>query len=446
MAKICSKRSGHQLEPETVSAILKAACQNGHYELFHAVGSCHQGNLPLSFVDWVREWLSALPDADRAEKYEKWIPELVKAYPSVADRVGFFDRMSKPTGDASAPDAALTNQPWAQDLLRQSIQKSLETTSTPTEEEGSAIVTAVFNLNDTWPKTSALLTSIFDHFPKPEAIAFLLAFLSQLKTLETKAGLPNPEILELRRNLSSRVFNHERTPSKIVTGVETEYTRAHWPEVSSDALSEFLCDLRDLSTDRESLLQPVIEQISAQHATFSEIEMRDFWMLVLCKLIEILVARSVPLNTPLYQQLTRQFIAHFDDQTLGPCPHAGINPRCAQLECTCDDCEKVNEFLRDGSQNQKAEFRLKDREAVRHLVHEIDQSRARCSQEVDEWISSRTVIVKKYGTLEEDVAEWKMQRKFFYQELFRDIKKEHLESLLGAEETARLRSLAELAQ
>ncbi|WAR63369.1 hypothetical protein PtB15_18B453 [Puccinia triticina] len=94
----------------------------------------------------------------------------------------------------------------------------------------------------------------------------------------------------------------------------------------------------------------------------------------------------------------------------------------------------------------EAEFRLKDREAVRHLVHEIDQSRARCSQKVDEWISSRTVIVKKYGTLEEDVAEWKMQRKFFYQELFRDIKKEHLESLLGAEETARLRSLAELAQ
>ncbi|EFP85944.1 uncharacterized protein PGTG_11700 [Puccinia graminis f. sp. tritici CRL 75-36-700-3] len=443
MAKLCRRRSGNRMQSETIIVILKAALQHAHYELFHAVATRHQGELPVSFADWSKEWINTLPEVDRADRYQRWIPLLIDAYPSMAKRTEFFERISQQkTDDSSVPDAVLTSQPWAQNLFRQSITNLLETTTKPAEEEGGAIVSSIFNLNDTWESTSTFLTSIFDRFLKVEGIAFLLGFLSQLKTLGTAAQYPISNTVELRRKLSLRLFNGERTPADIFTGVESEDMEDAPPEpaVCERALAGFFCDLYDLSADGTNLMEPFIEQINARCTTFSEAEMTEFWMPFLYQLISGLASRSVPLNTPLYQQLTRQFLQHYEEKCIGPMPHAGINTQSPQVSCRCADCKKLNKFLQDGSE-RVIQFKVAQKRR-QHLAKKIDETSISCSHETQHFGSPLTLLVKKCRTLDEEINKWKSDRKFHYLRVCRSIKQEHLENLLGVEEAARLQSLS----
>ncbi|KAA1088992.1 hypothetical protein PGT21_003204 [Puccinia graminis f. sp. tritici] len=444
LADLCKKQSNKPLPPGTIRNILKASFQHSHFALFQAIAGLHQGHLPLDFFDWAKEWLQTLPDVDRAEKYQQWYPSLIHSFPSVADRISIIEKVSNPTSNIAPLDGAPTSKAWVQDLTRQCVTKLLEDNIIPTAADGNAIVSAVFNLNETLTNTSALLTSIFDRFPQPEAVAFLLGFLSQLKTLaEGVAHFPTLENVELRKNLSSRVFNRQRTPSNIITRARGKSASEIGQVVTPRALAKYTCDLNSLSTDTANLLEPFVQQINEHCPNFTAEDMQKLWMPFLYRLIPSLVSRSIQLNKPCYQQLARQFIKRLSDTTLGTCPNPDIISRQSpQVRCTCIDCTELNKFLRNPSQ-RVCRFNATRSERF-HLHQRIEGANIDCTHVTDRTGYSETLVVTKRSTLQDEVKGWKKRQKELYLSICNNMQPDHLESLVGPQEAANLRKLAGL--
>jgi hypothetical protein len=125
-------------------------------------------------------------------------------------------------------------------------------------------------------------------------------------------------------------------------------------------------------------------------------------------------------------------------------PQAGINTQSPQVSCRCADCKKLNKFLQDGSQ-QVIQFKVAQN-IRKHLAKKIDGNSISCSHETQHFGSPLSLLVKKSHTLEEEINKWKSNQKFHYLRVCRSIKQEHLKSLLGVEEAARLQSLSALGK
>ncbi|KAH9473778.1 hypothetical protein Pst134EA_000846 [Puccinia striiformis f. sp. tritici] len=415
MAKLCEHQSTSYLYPEALNDTLKVALQNSHSELFKLARPRHSGQLPVTFFDWAKKWLYTLSDVDRAEKYQTWIPSLIQKYPCVADRVEIIEKLLTAPGDVALPNSGVTSTPWAQCLTRECVTKLLETTKIPSAAEGSAIVSAIFNLKETWMATSTHLSSIFDRFPQGEAIAFSLGLISQLNILRKAASFPISDTTELCRKLSSRVFDDKRTPSDIITAMQ------------------------------KNCLSHLSNRLT-YCAKFSADDIREFWIPFLRKPIPALASRSVLLNTPFYQQLARQLLKHLYEDVIVPCPHEGINPVTLQVECSCTDCKALNLFLQTGSQ-KVARFKV-DNEATHHQIHLMKEFKIPCNNELVqvEYSSRQKLLVTKIYTLEKQIENWKEYQNQHYVNFTDDIQEEHLETLLGSQNAARVRSLAGLGE
>ncbi|KAI9600939.1 hypothetical protein H4Q26_000733 [Puccinia striiformis f. sp. tritici PST-130] len=371
MAELCEHQSTSYLYPETLNDILKVALQNSHSKLFKLAQARQSGQLPVAFFDWAKKWLYTLSDADRAEKYQTWIPSLIQKYPCVADRVEIIEKLLTAPGDVALPNSGVTSTPWAQCLTRECVTKLLETTKIPLQQKGAQLCL-------------------------PSSISRRRGWIGNICPLAC-----------LRR--------HE------------------------DAL-------RHHYRNANNLLEPFIQQIDLHCAKFSADDMREFWIPLLRKLIPALASRSVLLNTPFYQQLARQLLKRLDEDIIGPCPHEGINPVTPQVECSCTDCKAANLFLQTGSQ-RVARFKV-DNEATHHQIHSMKEFKIPCNNELVqvEYSSRQKLVVTKIYTLEEEIENWKEYQQQHYVKITDDIHKEHLETLLGSQNAARVCSLAGLGE
>ncbi|KNF04174.1 hypothetical protein PSTG_02525 [Puccinia striiformis f. sp. tritici PST-78] len=428
---------------------LKSALEYCHLTLFQTVAVHHQGRLPLSFFDWAKDWLNKLPAADRIEKYRTWIPLLIEGYPSMAQILSITDKMSNPTGGAAVQDEPpFCLRTWAQGVIRRCITNFHNTTKQPANTDGKLIATAIFDFEAEWAARSALLTSLVERFPQTDATAFLLAVLRQLKTQAVAAHRPAVAAKELYRCLSLRVFNHNRKLSNLMTNTKIKPKASHsWLgdterysletglEVTPRALVQFFGDVEEMDTEGDYLLEPLLKEILAQSATFSLPDMEALWMPFLYQLVRDLVYRSISLETPIYQELTQQFIRHFIDAKLGPIPQAGN----FQVPCSCRDCDHLNKFLRNENQHV---MKLAPSKATRqHLVWQLDSARISCTHST---AHDRITFTKTDS--ETEIRQWKKRQTEIYSDLTQKIEHNHLISLLGAEEANRMRSLAQPVQ
>ncbi|POV99152.1 hypothetical protein PSTT_13978 [Puccinia striiformis] len=190
-----------------------------------------------------------------------------------------------------------------------------------------------------------------------------------------------------------------------------------------------------MDTEGDYLLEPLLKEILAQSATFSLPDMEALWMPFLYQLVRDLVYRSISLETPIYQELTQQFIRHFIDAKLGPIPQAGN----FQVPCSCRDCDHLNKFLRNENQHV---MKLAPSKATRqHLVWQLDSARISCTHST---AHDRITFTKTDS--ETEIRQWKKRQTEIYSDLTQKIEHNHLISLLGAEEANRMRSLAQPVQ
>ncbi|KAI7954232.1 hypothetical protein MJO28_006779 [Puccinia striiformis f. sp. tritici] len=454
--------------------ILKSALEYSHFTLFQTVSVHHKGRLPIKFFDWVREWLATVSEADRAEKYQKWIPLLIQGYPSMADSISIIERMSNPTGDDTIIDAAFMKT-WRKDVIRRCVQSFPETNKKPTLSDAGCIVSAIFEVHEEWTTTSALLTSLFDRFPQADATAFLLDVLLRFKSQGQAIHRPISDIIELHKRLSSRVFNCQRRLSDIVTSAKAKLTSkpgsrasvespASTPSASDQeddasangssepglvvtpqALLQFACNLNpSTESDAVNSLEQFIQELTAQCVTFSADDMKSLWLPFLYQLIQAQASRSVSLNTTTYQKLAHQFVKHLDNTIIGPYPQVGVNFHIPHVDCTCTDCKGLSQFLGDTSQ-RVGYFRMAEHRR-RHLKQQLDGAHIACTQETRKGGTAYTLMVTKLKTLQDEVNGWKKRQTELFGALTRHIPQEHLQSLLGAEEAARVQSLAEPQQ
>ncbi|KAI7946478.1 hypothetical protein MJO29_011005 [Puccinia striiformis f. sp. tritici] len=198
-------------EKMKITQILKTALQYSHYILFRTVAISHDGRLPTTFFDWMKEAINALPEPDRTEKYQTWLPLLIEGYPSMAKRMKIIKQISSnPTDDDTVvadPAPLSIPKPCVQNLIHRSITSFLETTQAPTETDGDQIVHAIFKLKIRWSGKSTLLTSTIDRFARTKATPFLAAFLARLHTYASKAPPTSNQTMELHKTLTARVSN-----------------------------------------------------------------------------------------------------------------------------------------------------------------------------------------------------------------------------------------------
>ncbi|OAV92299.1 hypothetical protein PTTG_03932 [Puccinia triticina 1-1 BBBD Race 1] len=466
-AKISTLLCATLVDSLKLTDILKSALEYSHCALFQTVGVCHRGHLPVEFFDWAKGWLDTLSDTDRSEKYQKWIPLLIQGYSSMAESIKIIKRLSNPTGDAAVPDGSLSSMgSWAKDVTHRCIMSFPEANKKPTLSDAESIVSAVFDLNETWTGTSALLTSIFDRFPQADATAFLIDVLFRLKIQAKLRNIPSDDTMELYRSLSLRVSNNQRKFCGLVTTAKAKLTSNTGQQVSfpawapSDykrnnnekessqtglvvtprALVDYVCDIIHLSTDTVNPLQQFIQEITAQCDTFSAEDLSGLWMPFLYQLIPALALQSVSLNTPIYQQLTRQFVKHSEDKIIGPYPQV-VNFTIPHVDCSCTDCKDLNQFLQNTSQGV-GRFRMSEARR-QHLSEQLKRAHVECTRETAKGCSPYTLLVTKVNTFQDKVKEWEQKRIELYGALTRHISQEHLQSLLGTEEATRFRTLAE---
>jgi hypothetical protein len=248
--------------------------------------------------------------------------------------------------------------------------------------------------------------------------------------------------MELCRSLSSRVFNAKRTPSKIMT-VPPEYAFEKPLVVTPQDLIQFACDLHDLSTDANDLLESFILQINVHCPKFPGEGIRKVWIPFLCQLIPALVSRSISIDTPLYQQLARQFIK-YGDEKLGPRPQADLNTPRPQITCPCRDCLSLKQFLKDPHQ-VVGQFRLSEPRR-NHLYRSLDDPGFDCIRKTERSGKPYTLFVTKRLTLENKIKDWKKLRSEIYAPLVKHIQPDLLETLLGVQGATAVRSLAGIPQ
>jgi len=437
--------------------LLKVAFLYSHYTLFQIISVGHRGFVPIEFFDWAMEHINGLADADRAEKYQRWIPLLIQGYPSMADSLKIIAKMSNFPCDAAVKDEALSSsRVWMQNVTRGCITSFPGINKKPTVSDGESIVDAIFYLGETWENTAALLTSIIDRFPQAQATAFLLAVLLRLKTQAEAAGVPIGAIRELYGDLSFRVFNHNRKLCNVMTSQKIEWISS-WGKVvpppsqtqpyactsnrddttSSElgmivtpkALVQFSCNLHDLSTHPAELLEPIIQEISDQCPSFSGEDMSEIWMPFLYQLIRALQSRSVVLNKPVYQQLANRFVDQMTQRTLGDPPLLGVNfPVPPLVSCVCDDCTYLNQFLRNPKEKVGRFALPKNRR--RHLQDKLTSSGIDCQHHNLEVGRPYALVVTKNHTFSDAMTAWTKQRSDLYASLFKHIHPPLLKVLL----------------
>lgn len=403
--------------------------------------------MPVTFFDWAEEWLNTLPEAERVEKYRTWIPSIIHRHQSVAARIDFVERISTLRNDPASPARSFPDKSWADGVVHDIIKNLLKVTTkgsaVPNAADGNAIVSAIFKLDETWPAKLELITSLFDAFPQSQAAAFLLGLLSQFKTLGTAPQLPISDTsTELRRSLSARFFTSKRTPSTIITH-SSKWAGEKQLMVTPQALVEFACDLHDLSTDTNDLLESFILQINAHCPNFPGEGIREVWIPFLCQLIPTLVTRSIAINRPSYQQLARQFIK-YGDEKLGPRPQPDPNTPRPRIRCPCSDCASLKQFLRDPHQ-VVGRFQLPQARR-NHLYQSLDEPGFDCIRKTEHIGRPHTLIVTKRLTLENKIMDWMQRRVEIYGPLASNIQPELLEALLGVQEATVVRSLGGVQQ
>ncbi|POV98739.1 hypothetical protein PSTT_14225, partial [Puccinia striiformis] len=279
-------------------------------------------------------------NADCAEKYKTWWVTIM---------------LTNPTSNATVSDAAHREKgTWAQDQMCIHID--------------------------------TVLTKIFNRFVHAHAIAFILACLalssrnlsSSSTSLEfqTRGTLQTPELVGSSPISLPRQTNDGCIGPLVVT-----------PQV----LVQFTNNLSNLqSTDGENLLQAFIQEINVQYTTFSTVGAQV--------LISALVSRSVSLNIPAYQQLTRQFSEHLSasngacwgrkaqslsDKTLGLCLSAPAGAIARNPKRT-------------------------------HLEQQITRARISCTHTTERGVSPLTLFVVKQYIIQAEVDKWKKHPKELY--------------------------------
>ncbi|KAI7941073.1 hypothetical protein MJO28_013358 [Puccinia striiformis f. sp. tritici] len=406
--------------------ILKTALRYSYYPLFQTVAVRHRGRLPIAFFDWARNWLNRGPDEERYEKYQTWISLLSLGYTFTPDQTDIIKKI-----DAALPRFSTL----AQDAIRQYIMSFPENNRVPTISDAEFLLCAVLNHNSIWADKCAFLTSIFERFPQVDATAFLLAVLFRLKDEVEAERLPASDITELYRSLSFRVSNRDRKLYNINAASRPEW--GPQARVTLEALVQFTCDLHNISIESANVLKAFLQQVQAQCATFSAEDMDDLWMPFLYKLIAAEFRLNSLNNLSTYQQLTLRFIKHLDDEIIGLCPPA-VSSKISRSSCTCIDCESLNLFIQDASE-EEIRFRI-DVAGRQHLQYHIDCDRLPCTFETERIGNPYTLVVMKRHISE--VKKWHKHQNEIYRTITRKIKPDHLEWLIGAEESTRVRELA----
>jgi len=462
--KTCILYVSHENRGYQMATLLRTALEHSHYTLFQTVGVRHNGLLPRVFFNWAKEWLSKLPDEDRTEKYRTWIPLLIQNYTSMSNILRITEMMSSPKSDAGVLDTAPPYcKTWAQDVIYPCIVNFPHRTQEPAASDGKAIVKAIFDLEKESTEKFALLTSIVDSFPQPDAMAFLIALLHSLKTQAAAEDLATSATAELYRNICLRVFNHKRKLCDIPTKAEVKYVESgSYPEepeddpfapefkliVTPDVLVELVCDLSEMSTDEANVLDPVVDELRVQCATFSAGAMQHLWMPFLCQLISALASRSISFETPIYQQLARGFMAQFDEQVIGAAPQA---PPAVLSGCECENCVDLNKFLKD--EKVQVQHFVLAKAKRQHLERKIRFHRIPCTHRtIDTAPPSSSSRPPRHGpprtlvvTKEDTTAKWEERKRRLYAVLAQKIQLEHLQCLLGPTEAERIQSVAKLA-
>ncbi|KAM0343299.1 hypothetical protein ACHAPU_008749 [Fusarium lateritium] len=434
--------------------VLKAALQHKEYQLVENTLIQLNSTLPAEWYSSLRQWLT---HGNREDKIINRFNIIKRGLTLAMLSPGSFTSKLKvithivPTPNHLPPDALPTPEPilgWARQTLRKLLEDDVP--RQVTKDDGPSVVDMALYFDDPILFLTETVVPVFEK--RPLAPAFRFSVLYQLTQLIDKKTLPVPEGQNLYRTMArlliaSQDFSLLRDAGVVTVQEHKEHKkrlqtswiirdRNHIPTekyvaITYKTLGEFFTWILKLSTDMDNLAAQFMSKAVMQADKLPRAELCLMWLPFLRSIVPDLERNNVPLDTPAYQKFFSTLILAVMDRYLGPEPAKPTNWSVPGLNCTCDDCRRVNAFLAHPTQ-MSAKFPV-NKNRRHHIHNRLDGDHVGCTHTSERNTNPHTLVITKTTRPQElKLQHWlKLLDKVVEQ--LSQFKAEHLATLLGSD-------------
>ncbi|KAG5926576.1 hypothetical protein E4U42_003141 [Claviceps africana] len=468
MVKLCQRAWKHSHSTSTTSSLvsdgplfdgegtrdmLKAAMQHGNRAFFEEAASHHKGALSVDFFSWLQRWLSCSGKVpyEWFDALRDGVSSAIQSYPYFADQFKAIGNLvpiahgtsTPPSSDGIPPTHVLD---WAREKLRFCLNACV---SKPLGcDDGSAMVDMAFYFEDPAAFISQSVALVIDQ--RGDAAACHLAFLARLRKQTDKGILPMKDAVQFYQararsfiNLADFPQMHglaqvQNTPPAKGNGAphnrDAVRKRDRRTAVTHEVLANFFASILESGTEAEDLATLFVSKLAANAQQLIADEFHALWLPFLRSLLPILRRNQVPLNTAYCQQLFSALLEAYVDGYIGHQPARNkILARARATSCSCQDCESLNAFL--ANPTEEVGYFAVNKQRRMHLHRQLDSGRVDCTHETERWGSPQTLVVTKtFWHVEKQRLDW-AQRLMAAREQMRTFKKDDLRQLLGPKYT-----------
>ncbi|KAI1381983.1 hypothetical protein F4677DRAFT_11617 [Hypoxylon crocopeplum] len=400
------------------------------------------------FFEWVHRHIEMKPES--FDKLKDGLAYVVLSNPRLKSRLSSLMDVAPPA-QASLPHNI---QQWARSVLRQALHDAK--LKTPCEDDGKHIIECVkayYASDDGFLCQSVIPLAE----SKPAESPFTISFLNELHC-HMETGWPSPATtLEHWKRIASRMIAAldvcslycptDPSPPKAPKAVNP-YTFGSYKQgtfgsykpppplkdiakaITPGALVEFVGNLV-MPGMGDDMIRDFCLKFDADttHGISAE-AFHGLWIPFLRGLVPVLEARTVPLSTPVFQQMFTAILTSYITVYVGRQPASSTNLVRPAVKCTegdCVDCKSLNAFLRQSNQ-KVGRFALAERRR-KHLTNQLYG--IECSTSTERKGSPHTLVVTKtFANNDKERREW-TSRKDKAEKLFKTFTQYKLKALLG---------------
>ncbi|KAF4467716.1 2OG-Fe(II) oxygenase superfamily [Fusarium albosuccineum] len=433
------------LSGDTIRDVLKVALLHEKLDLFQDAAARHRGFLPLDFFTWVRDWLSEGDPDELFMTISRGLVQAIMSYRPFAHRFQAISTLAplpnqtSSSGATPTPDCVLKGLRGVLLACIQACEKKVV---------GGVDGQAMIDASLYWGNPSNFLSQTVVPIvsKRRSAVAFLIGFLTRLHERSTEGVFPLEQARSVFLTLAgSTVVQADFTQVRSELSVQLENKRARFDyqhhntadvrtTVNSQNLAKFWPTMIAMDTESDNLTTSLVSKLARDAPRFKGVEIETLWLPFLRSLTPILTSNNIPLDTPCYQQLFSAILKAYLDNVIGKEPHGNLSMSRRGVNCTCDDCERLNAFLTDATR-ETGHFAVNKKRRL-HLHQRLDGAGVDCTHETNRFTNPNTLVVTKTNRHQaKRLQEWTSRRTAATKQLVR-FDQEHLKVLLGDEYTA----------
>ncbi|KAL7628616.1 hypothetical protein AAE478_000131 [Parahypoxylon ruwenzoriense] len=276
--------------------------------------------------------------------------------------------------------------------------------------------------------------------------AFILGFLKALHQSMKRKQIPQAEAKPMYervarlavKNLDLTLLTSIEKPLSDKFKAKFGTTKTATQYLTYKSVLKFVSTV--MSLELEEHLELLTERFTFQAADISEREFKGLWIPLLQMLFTVLEEHKISLSAPRWMQIYQKMLGVYTTTHVGRKPQKATMVR-KPVRCSCVDCSRLNQFLRNPDQ-QVGRFPM-GKGRRQHLHTHLDAIQADCTHTTERYGNPQTLVVTKVTTQSEaHIAEW-WERRLAAENYLEAFDQEKLRIVLG-DQFDRIVSMKEL--